>query len=354
MAGQKTMRSALLEKLLGRKKAAEVAGVTKDAQDLLDKAGVQRKSRKTKDFGDPEIRELRAKIADAERQISDLENLLDDPSPEAITHIRDARGSISVEGKIAELKQDIQDWDDQIAEINYGQSMRERKVDPKVKQTILDSLLRLTRKEDAPAEGTPLIDVLTAVGATEVADAVKRVFDLLTKAGQLEAVAKAVGSEEELSNLLAAAIAGGSKKQDDEVAAQANAAPAGTEVVTQPAAKEWYLSKEGQLSSVIKEFLGDYVTESTKDLASIAKAQLTLAETVDEVKALVPQLKELTDRIADVEAFLADSPQQASKSYATTIINEKLQKEIQDQVGETEMVAGIRVHKTVPNGNGSK
>lgn len=241
-------------------------------------------------------------------------------------------GAIDRERRDLEAKIDAAERE--LQSIGYEEYTKEAKVDEKQKQGIVARIkarIAARRKaegeEPKEGEGSPILEVLAAVGATEVSDAVKRIHEALSKAGVLEAVVKAVGSEEDLSNVLATAIAGGAKQE--EAQQQAAAAPA-AEVVTQPAAV-----KE------LKERLGQFAADTAADVGKIARSQLQLTE----------QQLDFEERLKQLEDRVGNAPRQASRDPMTLISDPILEQALKEQLGDVEVVAGIRVLKEAPNGN---
>lgn len=373
---QKTARAKLLDELLGEGTTARVEEATKAAQGVLDAAGVQRKEANIVDraqrawrrtfgrangmdmYSEYKQRRLQeagmapkkkglfssrdesradALISAVEKWTGELE-ALDDQWAAAIQADQDASGidreRRSLEGKIADAERELES----IGFVDYTKERRAVPAKPGVVARIKTRLAALGHKAEgeggeAKPEGdaAPVLEVLAAVGATEVSDAVKRIHEALSKAGVLEAVVKAAGSEEDLSNILAMAIAGGAASKDDQQAQQANAATADQQqVVTQPAAVK-----------ALKEQLRGFIADSTQDIGAIARSQLALTE----------QQLDFEERLKQLESRVGDSPRRASQDPATEVTDPKLAKELQAQLGEIEIIAGLRVLKEAPNGS---
>lgn len=166
-----------------------------------------------------------------------------------------------------------------------------------------------------PAEGAGGEAILSAVesaGAAGPAALVKQILDAL-KGDALTALEEKLGSNEAVVTLLLKAVS----------------APA------EPVA-------EAPMEEGVIKSLQDYIASTTKDMGLLARGQLDIAKAL---KSANEQNAGLVERMAKLEAQLADRPRQASASAATVIegTDSKLKQAAEDSVGETAVIAGIRV-----------
>lgn len=167
----------------------------------------------------------------------------------------------------------------------------------------------------APAEGAGGEAILSAVesaGAAPAAQLVKAILDAL-KGEPLTALEEKLGSNEAVVTLLLKAVS----------------APA------EPIAEA--PMEEGMIKS-----LQDYIASTTKDMGDLARGQLEIAKAL---KAANEQNAGLVGRMTKLEAQLADRPRQASTASETVVEGKdsKLKQAAEDSIGETAVIAGIRV-----------
>jgi hypothetical protein len=175
---------------------------------------------------------------------------------------------------------------------------------------------------ETAAGGEAILSAVESAGAPAAAALVKNILDAL-KGEALTALEEKLGSNEAVVTLLLKAV---------------SAPPEESPAEEPPMA-------EGEMMKSLK----DYIASTTKDMGDMARANLDMAKALREIAG---QSKELQSRLEKLEGQINDRPRQASKADETVVVgtDDTAKKALEASLGETTVIAGIRVKKEAPNG----